>query len=95
MLIPSHPVVSLSAWAIFFATEYAFPNKSSGISKTFATCAFGITRACPLVAGPMSKITLTSSSSYKVVDGISPAAILQKIQLSIINFLLFSFFRSV
>ena len=33
-------------------------------------------------AGPTSRITLNFSSSYSVFEGISPAAILQKIQLS-------------
>lgn len=39
-------------------------------------------KACPLDAGPKSRITRKSSSSYRVVDGITPPAILQKIQLS-------------
>ena len=38
--------------------------------------------ACPFVAGPRSRITRKLSSSYNVLDGISPFAILQKIQSS-------------
>ena len=64
--------------------KYNNDSNSSSISNTFATCDFGITKACPTVAGPASKITLTLSSSYKVVEGISPAAILQNIQSLIV-----------
>ena len=54
------------------------------LGTIFYACVLGRINACPFVAGPRSSITLNSSSSYNVADGISPFAILQKIQLSIV-----------
>ena len=68
--------------AIRPARAKASRHHSSGSSYRLAKCSLGSTRACPLVAGPRSRITRNRSSSYSVLDGISPLAILQKIQSS-------------
>lgn len=53
------------------------------ISSTEAMWVFGITSTCTGACGLISRNARIFSSSYSLVDGISPAAILQKRQFSI------------
>ena len=56
---------------------------SSANSWNHGQCILGISKVWPGAFGLMSKKATTASSSYTLVAGISPAAILQKIQFSI------------
>ncbi len=55
---------------------------SSGRSATVAWWAFGTSRTCPRLTGLISRKTTASGVSRTRAEGISPAAILQKMQLA-------------
>src|SRR5258707_8636458 len=80
-LMPSGWTAALTALATLAAVRAVAAKSSGTISNTFGACAFGITKACPSWTGLMSMKASVSASSNSLKHGISPATILQKMQL--------------
>ena len=78
-LKPSAPNAESVARATFFVKMVMSVSKSSGMSVSVSWCAFGMIRVWPTFAGAMSMKASSLSSSWTLVAGIVPSAILQKI----------------
>ena len=78
-LKPSAPSAERVALAIFLVKSVMSVSNPSGISVRISWCAFGMIRVWPTLAGAMSMKANSLSSSWTLVAGIFPSAILQKI----------------
>src|SRR6266702_3831479 len=78
------PLYATPSWSARRATNInILPSRAESLSVQFdsvSMCLRGITSTCVSAAGRMSRNATNSSSSWTFVDGISPAAILQKRQ---------------